>query len=202
MCNLLRHVRNIKDVYRLPCVVAINRFTTDTDSEIECIKRAVSDLKVDAIVCDGWGKGGNGATELAKKVIDLCDGDNSLFRFAYQDSDDVRQKITEIATKIYGAKDVAFSEKALESLAALAKVADIDRLPVVIAKTQYSFSDDPKMLGAPDNFTLNIRDVEYRGGAGFLVALAGNMLLMPGLSKTPNAINMNIDKDGNIDGLY
>ena len=202
MCNLLRHVRNIKDVYRLPCVVAINRFTTDTDSEIECIKRAVSDLKVDAIVCDVWGKGGNGATELAKKVIDLCDGDNSLFRFAYQDSDDVRQKITEIATKIYGAKDVAFSEKALESLAALAKVADIDRLPVVIAKTQYSFSDDPKMLGAPDNFTLNIRDVEYRGGAGFLVALAGNMLLMPGLSKTPNAINMNIDKDGNIDGLY
>ncbi|MCH5152979.1 MAG: formate--tetrahydrofolate ligase [Clostridiales bacterium] len=202
MCNLLRHVKNIKNVYRLPCIVAINRFTTDTDAEIECIKRAVSKLNVQAVECDVWGKGGNGATELAKKVVELCGTDNSTFRFAYKDKDDVQQKIIKLATKIYGAKDVVFSEKALNSLAALSKVTEINNLPVVIAKTQYSFSDDPKLLGAPSDFTLNIRDIEYRGGAGFLVALAGNMLLMPGLSKTPNAVNMTIDKDGNISGLY
>ena len=202
MCNLLRHVRNIKNVYRLPCVVAINRFTTDTDSEIECIKQAVSKLNVDAIECDVWGKGGKGATELAKSVVALCDTDNSAFRFAYKDSDEVQQKIIKLATKVYGASDVSFSEKALQSLESLTKVADINQLPVVIAKTQYSFSDDPKLLGAPKDFTLNIRDVEYRGGAGFLVALAGSMLLMPGLSKTPNAVNMTIDEDGVIDGLY
>ena len=202
MRNLTRHVRNIKQVYRLPCVVAINRFTTDTDNEIECIKRAVSKLNMDAIECDVWGKGGSGATELAKKVVELCNQDNSSFRFAYKDNDDVQQKITSIATKIYGAKNVTFSEKALSSLEALSKVVAIDKLPVVIAKTQYSFSDDPKLLGAPTDFTLNIKDVEYRGGAGFLVAIAGSMLLMPGLSKTPNAVNMTIDDDGNISGLF
>ena len=202
MCNLLKHVRNIKEVYRLPCVVAINRFTTDTDNEIECIKRAVAKLGVQAIECDVWKKGGNGATELARKVVELCNTDNSSFLFAYKDSDDVQQKIIKLATKIYGAKDVLFSEKALNSLEALSKVTKISNLPVVIAKTQYSFSDDPNLLGAPSNFTLNIRDIEYRGGAGFLVALAGNMLLMPGLSKTPNAVNMTIDEDGNISGLY
>ena len=202
MCNLLRHVKNIKNVYRLPCVVAINRFTTDTDNEIDCIKRAVSKLGIDAIECDVWGKGGSGATELATSVVQLCASDNSSFRFAYKDSDDVQQKIVKVATKIYGAKEVSFSEKALQSLEALSRVTDISKLPVVIAKTQYSFSDDPKLLGAPSDFTLTIRDVEYRGGAGFLVALAGSMLLMPGLSKTPNAVNMTIDEDGNINGLY
>ena len=202
MCNLLRHVRNIKNVYRLPCVVAINRFATDTDAEIDCIKQAVSKLNVEAIECDVFGKGGKGATELANKVVELCDTDNSAFRFAYKDSDDVQQKITKLATKVYGAKDVVFSAQALQSLYALSKVADIDSFPVVVAKTQYSFSDDPKLLGAPGDFTLNIRDIEYRGGAGFLVALAGSMLLMPGLSKTPNAVNMTIDEEGNISGLY
>lgn len=202
LCNLLRHVRNIKEVYRLPCVVAINRFTTDTDSEIECIKSAVSKLKVEAIECDVWGKGGNGATEIAQKVVELCNTDNSRFRYVYGDNDNIQKKITNIAKKIYGANDVIFSEKALESLASLSKVTKINKLPVVIAKTQYSFSDNPKLLGAPSDFTLNIRDIEYRGGAGFLVALAGNMLLMPGLSKTPNAVNMTVDDDGNISGLY
>ena len=202
MCNLLRHVHNVKDVYKLPCVVAINRFTSDTDKEIAAVKVAVEQMGVQAIPCDVWGKGGKGATALANAVVELCNADNTKFTLSYDDSDSVEDKICKIATKIYGAKGVTFSDKAKDSLAALRKVIDVSALPVVIAKTQYSFSDDPKLLGAPTDFEVQIRDIEYRGGAGFLVALAGSMLLMPGLSKTPNAVNMTIDDDGNIDGLY
>lgn len=202
MCNLLRHVSNIKDVYRLPVIVAINRFTSDTEREIAMIENAVNQLGVQAIDCDVWGKGGQGATALAKKVVKLCNTDNGLFRFAYQDGDGVMDKIRSVATKIYGADDVEFSDKALSSLDALSDVTDISKLPVVIAKTQYSFSDDPALLGAPTGFKLHVRDVEYRGGAGFLVVLAGNMLLMPGLPKRPNAVGMTVSDDGIIDGLY
>lgn len=202
MCNLLRHVRNIKDVYKLPCVVAINRFTSDTEREIALIVKAVADLGVEAIACNVWGEGGKGAIELANKVVKLCECDSGKFEFAYNDNDSVETKITKIATKIYGAKDVEFSDKAKLSLAALRNVVDISKLPVVIAKTQYSFSDDPKLLGAPSGFTLHVRDIEYRGGAKFLVAIAGSMLLMPGLPSKPNAVGMTISDDGTIDGLY
>lgn len=202
MGNLLRHVRNIKDVYKLPCIVAINRFTSDTEREIEMVKKSVAALGIEAIDCNVWGEGGKGATELADKVVGLCECDNGTFEFAYDDMDSVEIKIEKIATKIYGAKDVEFSEKAKQSLAALRNVVDISRLPVVIAKTQYSFSDDPKLLGAPSGFTLHVRDVEYRGGAKFLVAIAGSMLLMPGLPAKPNAVGMAITDDGTIDGLY
>lgn len=202
VCNLLRHVRNIKNVYKLPCIVAINRFTSDTEEEISFVTDAVSELRVKAIDCDVWGKGGKGATQLAKNVIELCESDNSSFEFAYDDDDSVETKIIKIATKIYGADAVEFSDKAKASLNALRGVVDISKLPVVIAKTQYSFSDDPKLLGAPTGFTLHIRDIEYRGGAKFLVALAGSMLLMPGLPSKPNAIGMTIADDGTIDGLY
>jgi len=202
MCNLLRHVRNIKDVYKLPCVVAINRFTSDTDSEIAAVAKTVSQLNIDAVECNVWGEGGKGAINLAKKVVELCKADNSTFRFAYDDLDTVETKIQKIATEIYGAAKIELSDKAKQSLEALRRVVDISKLPVVIAKTQYSFSDDPKLLGAPCGFTLKIRDVEYRGGAKFLVALAGNMLLMPGLPSVPNAVGMTISDDGTIDGLY
>lgn len=202
MCNLLRHVSNIKDVYRLPVIVAINRFTSDTEREIAMIENAVNQLGVQAVDCDVWGKGGQGATALAKKVVKLCNSDNGLFRFAYQDGDDVRDKIRSVASKIYGADGVEFSDKALASLKALSNVADISKMPVVIAKTQYSFSDDPTLLGTPTGFKLHVRDIEYRGGAGFLVVLAGNMLLMPGLPKRPNAVGMTVSDDGVIDGLY
>ncbi len=202
MCNLVRHVTNIRDVYRLPVIVAINRFTADTEREISAIKSATRQLGVEAVVCDVWGKGGRGAKELARRVTELCNEPDSEFTFAYETRDPVADKIRKIAQKIYGAQDVAFSPEAEESIRALADVCAVDALPVVIAKTQYSFSDDPKLLGAPSGFTLRIRNVEYRGGAGFLVALAGNMLLMPGLSAKPNAVNMTIDDDGNIDGLY
>ncbi len=202
MCNLLRHVSNIKDVYRLPVIVAINRFTSDKEREIAMIENAVNQLGVQAVDCDVWGKGGQGATALAKKVVKLCNSDNGLFRFAYQDGDDVCDKIRSVASKIYGADGVEFSDKALASLEALSNAADISKMPVVIAKTQYSFSDDPTLLGAPTGFNLHVRDVEYRGGAGFLVVLAGNMLLMPGLPKRPNAVGMTVSDDGVIDGLY
>ena len=201
MSNLLRHVNNIKEVYHLPCVVAINRFATDTEQEIAEIKKAVSRLGVEAIPCDVFRFGGAGAMSLATAVVKLCGADNA-FAFAYDDGDSVEEKISKIATKIYGAKGVEFDPKALASLAALRRVAEVDNLPVVIAKTQYSFSDDAKLLGAPTDFVLHIRDIEYRGGAGFIVAIAGSMLLMPGLSKSPNAERMTIDDSGNIDGLF
>ena len=202
MCNLVRHVKNIRDVYRLPVVVAVNRFTSDTEKEIAEITGAMQEMGVHAVTCDVWGKGGEGATELAKAVRRLCDdGDNSQFTFCYNDSDGVEEKIRKVAQKIYGAKDVELLPKAQESLRLLEPLG-IGNMPVVIAKTQYSFSDDASLLGAPEGFTVKIRDIEYRGGAGFLVALAGNMLLMPGLSKTPNAVNMTIDSNGKIDGLY
>lgn len=202
MGNLLRHVRNVKDVFKLPCIVAINRFTSDTEREIVAVEKSVAALGVEAIDCNVWGEGGKGATELADKVVGLCKRDNGTFQFAYDDDDSVEIKIEKIAAKIYGAKDVEFSDKAKQSLAALRSVVDISRLPVVIAKTQYSFSDDPKLLGAPSGFTLHVRDVEYRGGAKFLVAIAGSMLLMPGLPAKPNAVGMTISDDGTIDGLY
>lgn len=199
--NLLRHVSNITNVYRLPCVVAVNKFTSDTAAEINTVVNAVKATGVDCIPCNVWGEGGNGATELANAVIDLCDKDNSTFRFAYDDDLPVKDKIFAVASKIYGAAKVEYSAKAEKSLVELASL-NIDKLPVVIAKTQYSFSDDPTLLAAPENFTLHVQDVEYRGGAGFLVVIAGNMLLMPGLPKVPNAVNMTIDSDGMIDGLY
>lgn len=200
--NLIRHVQNITSVYRLPCVVAINKFVGDTVAEITAISDEVAKLGVRCVPCDVWGKGGSGAIELAQTVVQTCkNAAEQNFTFAYVDEDSVKDKILKIAQKIYGAANVEFSEQAERSLVALAAL-NVDRLPVVIAKTQYSFSDDAKLLGAPTGFTLHIRDVEYRGGAGFLVALAGNMLLMPGLPKTPNAVNMTIDDDGKIDGLY
>ena len=197
--NLERHIRNISQVYRLPCVVAINRFTTDTDAEIELVKRCANKCGVDAVAVDVWGKGGKGATELADEVVQLCEQPNH-FTFAYEDSDSIEDKITKVATKIYGARDVYFTDKAKESIEALRNIAK--EYPVVIAKTQYSFSDNPKLLGAPSDFTLTVRDVEIRNGAGFVVALAGNMLLMPGLPGTPNSEGMTIDSDGLINGLY
>ena len=202
MPNLIRHINNIVNVYRLPCVVAINRFTTDTDAEVEMIKSSAENQGVKAVEADVWGEGGKGAIALAEEVVRLCDRQSKRdFRFAYEDSDSVEEKITKVATRIYGAGKVVFTDKAKQSLSALKKL-DIDKYPVVIAKTQYSFSDDPSLLGAPENFTLTVRDVEIRNGAGFIVALAGSMLLMPGLPSRPNAVNMTISSDGVIDGLY
>lgn len=204
MANLERHVKNISNVYSLPCVVAINKFLTDTDAEIEIVKKGVEKLGVKAIVADVWGKGGKGTIDLAKEVISLCGKDNSTFKFSYDTNDKIKKKIKDIATKIYGAGKVTYSEKALSDMKDIEKLGK-DKLPIIIAKTQYSFSDNMALIGAPKGFELNIRELQLRNGAGFIVAVAGSMLLMPGLSKTPAGEKMHIhEEDGKtiIEGLF
>lgn len=204
MANLERHVKNILNVYSLPCVVAINKFTSDTEAEIDVVKKGVEKLGVKAIVADVWGKGGKGTIDLAKEVMALCEKDNSTFKFSYDTNDKIKKKIKDIATKIYGAGKVTYSEKALADMKDIEKLKK-DNLPIIIAKTQYSFSDDQTLLGAPKGFELNIRELQLRNGAGFIVAVAGNMLLMPGLSKTPAGEKMHIHEENGktiIEGLF
>ena len=199
--NLIKHIKNIKDVYKLPVVCAINQFTSDTDAEINLVKSEVEKLGVKAILSNVFAHGGKGAVDLANEVVELCEKDNSTFTFTYEDDEPIDKKIYNVATKIYGAKDVEFAEKALESLAEIKKLG-LSHYPVVIAKTQYSLSDNKKLLGAPTDFVIKIRDLEIRNGAGFIVALAGDMMLMPGLSKVPAGVNMHITNNGEISGLF
>ena len=199
--NLIKHIKNIKDIYKLPVVCAINQFTSDTDAEIDLIKSEVEKLGVKAILSNVFTHGGKGAVDLANEVVELCERDNSTFTFTYEDDESIDKKIYNVATKIYGAKDVEFAEKALESLAEIKKLG-LSHYPVVIAKTQYSLSDNKKLLGAPTDFVIKIRDLEIRNGAGFIVALAGDMMLMPGLSKVPAGVNMHITNNGEISGLF
>lgn len=202
--NLEKHVKNMLNVYHLPCVVAINKFTTDTDAEIGVIKEKIEKLGVKAIVADVWGQGGKGTIELANEVISLCEKDNSGFTFSYDTNDKIKTKIKNIATKIYGAGKIEYSEKALKDIKDIEKL-EKDKLPIIIAKTQYSFSDDQKLLGAPKNFDFHIRELQLRNGAGFIVAIAGNMLLMPGLGANPAGEKMKIEKHGEsyqIEGLF
>ena len=198
--NLVKHVKNMTEVYHLPTVVAINKFTTDTQEEIELVEREMQKLGVVAVPCDVWAKGGQGAIALAKQVEKLFDVDNSKFSFAYDLKDPISTKIEKIATKIYGAKSVKYTEKAKRDIAELTKLG-FNKLPVVIAKTQMSLSDNKNLLGAPKDFEVKIREVQIRAGAGFVVAVAGNILLMPGLPKVPAGLNMKIEH-GTISGLF
>lgn len=199
--NLIKHVENIKNVYKLPVVVAVNRYTTDTVSEVILIDRELEKIGVKVIPCDVWGRGGDGAIKLANEVISLCDEDNSTFSYTYELEDTIQNKIQNIATKIYGAKGVNYSKEALENLRDIESLG-YGNLPVIIAKTQYSLSDDKSLLGAPTEFDINITELQLRSGAGFIVAIAGSMLLMPGLPKTPAGAKMKIDSDNTITGLF
>ncbi|MCQ2556063.1 MAG: formate--tetrahydrofolate ligase [Clostridia bacterium] len=199
--NLLKHIDNIKNVYHLPVVVAINQYSSDTEKEIAVVTEAVENVGVKAIVADVWGQGGKGAVELAKEVVELCNLDNSTFTYSYKLTDSVKEKIEKIATKIYGATGVTYSDKAVEDLKAIEGLHK-DNLPVIIAKTQYSLSDDATKLNAPKDFKINIREIQIRNGAGFIVAIAGKMLLMPGLPKVPAGSKMTIDSDNKITGLF
>lgn len=200
--NLIKHVNNIKEVYKLPVVVAINKFTQDTVKEIELVKEEVNKLGVKAVLANVWGEGGEGAKQLAQEVINMCEEDNSKFSYSYELEDTIENKINAVATKIYGAKSVKFTHNALNNLNDIKSLKIYNNLPVIIAKTQYSLSDNQKLLGRPENFEISINEVQLRSGAKFIVAVAGSMLLMPGLSKNPAGANMDITKDDIITGLF
>mgnify|MGYP004623054559 FL=1 len=201
MPNLLRHVSNIKNIYRLPCVVTLNRFPTDTDAEIALAQEMCSQLGVQVVLSDVWAKGGAGGVELANAVVSLCEDDNSGFSYAYELDRSIEDKIADIVRKIYGGSAVEFSETAREQIRSLDSYG-FNKLPVCIAKTQNSFSDDPKLLGAPTDFTVTVRSVKVSAGAGFIVALAGNIMTMPGLPKHPAAEGIDVDDNGRITGLF
>ncbi len=199
--NLIKHIENIKNVYNLPVMVAINKFTTDTEEEIALVKQEVEKLGIKAETCDVWAKGGKGAVALAKQVVELCEEDNSKFSYCYDECDTIKNKIFNIATKIYGASGVNYLDKALEDIKDIEKL-KLDKLPIIVAKTQYSLSDNAKLLGRPENFEITIKELQLRGGAKFIVAIAGSMLLMPGLPRTPAGAKMTIDNSGKIEGLF
>ncbi len=199
MPNLLKHLKNLRK-YNLPLVVAINRFTSDTEAEINLVKQACATLGIEAITTDAWAQGGQGTQDLARAVVKLTEQAND-FQPLYDLDADVATKITTVARQIYGAKEVEFSKKAQRQLATI-KADGWDQLPVCIAKTQYSLADDPAELGAPSDFVFHIRELVPKLGAGFIVALAGSMLTMPGLPKVPAAVKMTIDDNGKIDGMF
>lgn len=200
LTNLLRHAKNAKETFGLPCVVAINRFPADTDAEIECVKKECASLGVKATLSDVWAKGGEGATELAAEVTKLCEEENR-FTFAYEDGDGIKEKIDKLVKKVYGGKGAEFLRKASDAIAELEKAGYGD-LPVCVAKTQYSFSDNPTKLGAPEDFTVTVRDVKVCSGAGFIVVYTGDILTMPGLPKIPAAEKIDVDENGRITGLF
>ena len=198
--NLIKHIQNMTDVYHVPTVVTLNRFATDTKKEIELVEKLVNPF-AKLVINDVWGKGGKGALELADEVLKKCDEDNSNFSFAYDFNDSVKNKIKAIVTKVYGGKGVKYSEKAEDKLKIIKKL-KLENYPVIIAKTQFSLSDNKNLLGAPKDFDVFVDDIEIKTGAGFLVVICGSMLLMPGLPKTPAACNMTVDDAGNTEGIY
>ena len=199
--NLLRHVSNIKNVYGLPCVVAVNRFPTDTDAEIEMLIAKCRELGVNTVLSTVWAEGGKGGEELAKEVVRLCEEETPDFRFSYDVDETIEQKIGDIVTKVYGGKDVEFTPEAKRQIRDLTKLG-FGNIPVCMAKTQYSFSDDANKLGAPEDFTVTVRNVKVSAGAGFIVALTGEIMTMPGLTKVPSAEKIDVDENGVISGLF
>ena len=198
--NLMKHIATIQEVYGMPVVVAINQFPTDTIAEQEAVEAACRQLGVEVAVSEVWAKGGEGAIELAEKVVALAEH-ASTFQYAYDSEDAIETKLNKIVQKVYGGKGVILS------LAAKREMANLERLgfgtyPICVAKTQYSFSDNPKSLGAPEDFEINIKQLKVSAGAGFIVALAGDMMTMPGLPKSPAAERIDIDRDGKITGLF
>lgn len=199
--NLLRHVSNIKNVYKLPCVVAVNRFPTDTDNEINFIIDKCRELGVNTVLSTVWADGGKGGVELAKEVVRLCEEEKGDFTFSYDLDCSIEEKIEAVVKKVYGGDGVAFTPNAKKQIAQLSALG-FDKCPVCIAKTQYSFSDDPLKLGAPDGFTVTVKNVKISAGAGFIVVLTGDIMTMPGLPKVPAAERIDVDESGKISGLF
>ena len=199
--NLLRHVSNIKNVYRLPCVVAVNRFPTDTDREIDFIIEKCRALGVNTILSTVWAEGGKGGEALAREVVRLCEEEKGDFTFSYDLDCSIEEKIDAVAKKIYGGDGITIMPNAKKQIEQLTKLG-FDKLPVCIAKTQYSFTDDPTKLGAPEHFTVTVKNVKVSAGAGFIVVLTGDIMTMPGLPKVPAAEKIDVDENGRISGLF
>jgi len=199
LSNLFKHINNLK-LYKVPLVVALNLFPSDTEEEIEFVKNACNSLNIPIEISTVFSDGGRGGISLAKKVLELAEK-KSDFEFLYDENLTIKEKIKIISNKIYGAKDVEYSDEALDSLELIEKMG-LDKLPVCIAKTPVSFSDDPKKLGAPEGFNIHVRNVNISAGAGFIVVLTGNVMTMPGLPSKPAAENIDVDEDGNISGLF
>ena len=199
--NLLRHVKNIKQVYHLPCVVAVNRFPTDTDAEIDFIIMKCRELGVNTVLSTVWAEGGKGGEALAHEVVRLCEQDSSAFSYSYPLEGSIDDKITAIVQRIYGGDGISVLPAARKQIDRLTALGFGD-LPVCMAKTQYSFSDDAAKLGAPEHFTVTIRNVKVSAGAGFIVALTGDIMTMPGLPKVPAAERIDVDENGVITGLF
>ena len=198
--NLLQHVSNIIEVYGLPAVVAINRFPADSDAELALVEKKCKDLGVNVALSEVWGKGGEGGRALAEEVVRLCEVP-SKFRYSYELDESIADKIRAIALKVYHAADVSILPAAVKQMAQLEKLG-FGKLPVCMAKTQYSFSDDQKLLGAPEGFTLTVRNLKISSGAGFIVALTGDIMTMPGLPPAPAAEKIDVDSTGKISGLF
>ncbi|MCQ2797423.1 MAG: formate--tetrahydrofolate ligase [Bacilli bacterium] len=198
--NLLRHIDNILNVYKLPCVVAINRFPTDTDAEVALVDKKCKELGVNVKLSNVWAEGGNGGIELAEEVVRLCEEKND-FQFSYDLNDTIENKLRTIVQRIYHGNNVVLTGPAKKQAATL-EALGFGNLPICVAKTQYSFSDDQYKLGAPENFDVTVRNLKVSSGAGFIVALTGDIMTMPGLPKVPAANNIDVDDDGNISGLF
>ncbi len=199
--NLLRHVSNIKNVYKLPSVVAVNRFPTDTDAEIEFIIAECKKLGVNVVLSTVWAEGGKGGEALAREVVRLCEEEKGDFTFAYELDGSIEDKIEAVVKKVYGGVGISVLPAAKKQIAALTALG-FDKAPICMAKTQYSFSDDPAKLGAPEGFTVTIKNVKVSAGAGFVVVLTGDIMTMPGLPKVPAAEKIDVDEDGKITGLF
>ena len=198
--NLLRHVSNMVNVYKIPCVVAVNRFPTDTDKEIELVIAKCKELGVNVVLSTVWADGGKGGMALAEEVVRLCEQENN-FSFSYSLDGTIEDKIEQIVKNVYGGAGVNFTAEAKKQIATLTALG-FDKIPVCMAKTQYSFSDNPALLGAPEGFIVTVRNVKVSAGAGFIVALTGDIMTMPGLPKVPAAEKIDVTEDGKIVGLF
>ena len=198
--NLYKHIDNIKNKFGLNVIVALNKYYTDTKEEIDFLTQKLKEKQIEISIVEGWEKGGEGAIDIANKIVEL-ENKNSNLNYMYELEDDIKTKILKVSTKIYGAKDVIYSKEAEEQIEKI-NLFGYSNLPICIAKTQYSFSDDPKNLECKNDYSINVKSVELKAGAGFIVVIAGNIMTMPGLPKMPAAENIDIDKDGNIIGLF
>lgn len=198
--NLMQHVDNVKNVFGLPCVVAINAFPTDTAAELKAVEEKCNAAGVNVRLSEVWAKGGKGGEELAKEVVRLCDEKNE-FRFSYDVDMSIMDKLNAIATKIYRADRVVLTPAAKKQCDQLTELG-FDKMPICMAKTQFSFTDDPSKLGAPKGFEITVREIKVSAGAGFLVAKTGDIMTMPGLPKVPSANKIDVDENGRITGLF